>query len=628
MNLRKIQPTDIGSSPETGIQELMRNFLIRTNFVPGVRHVIGWRGLQDASLTTEGWTAKIKDSSGVYGIYFEKVEKVDGWINGRFGLNYFPNPEEELVELFSLQAGSYTQDDNYMSHIRNFLSYPQMCELFNIGIIDLCVNYSGDALILGLESISRQRVIAKDGISFLQDDRMVELISPGGFDQDFPSYKTALSFYSVLAASITFNLEEPPGYLKHIDQPATEVVYDSRGKHWENLSNGVQKKYLCLGYGKTNFGIVTEKIISNSPVSTETEAWEEGDDLLPEYQNALWWKAHQISDYKTLDKQILGVDDRPQLIVLTGFLGSGKTSFLQHFIEYEVQRNRFVAIIQNEIGEVGLDGKLLDHDYAVTEIDEGCICCTLVGNLKKAIHQILSSFHPDYIVLETTGLANPYNLLDEISELEELVRFDSITTMVDGLNVEQSIEEYDVAREQIKAADILLLNKKDLLTDNLLRAVIGNLKGINPVAPILATVRGDINPAMLYGVDMQENQLSNHRKEPKALSESLHPSHQHDGLSSVKISFEEPLDRTSFIKAVKAMPNKIFRVKGVVDFKDADKPLLFQYVGGRFEFSEFNNLKMSDRFLVLIGQDIQKGSELIERQWKDEVWREEEQHVS
>jgi len=608
MNLRKLQPTDIGSSPETGIQELMRNFLIRTNFVPGVRHVIGWRGLKDVSSAMEGWTAKIEDSSGVFGIYFEKVEMDDDWINGRFGLNYFPNPEEELVELLSLQAGSYTQDDNYMPHIRNFLLYPELCELFNIGIIDLCVNYSGDALILGLESISQQRVITEDGISIPQDGHMVELVRPGGFDQDFPSYNTALSFYHVLAASITFNLGEPPGYLKNICQPGTEVVYNSRGTHWENLSNDVQKKYLYLGYGKADFGKDIEKIVSNPPASTETETWEKGDDLLPDYQNAQWWNAHKISDYKTLDKQILGIDDRPQLIVLSGFLGSGKTSFLLHFIEYQVQLNRFVAIIQNEIGEVGLDGKLLDHDYAVTEIDEGCVCCTLVGNLKKAIHQVLSSFHPDYIVLETTGLANPYNLLDEISELEELVRFDSITTMVDGLNVEQSLKEYDVAREQIKAADILLLNKKDLLTDGQLRAAIGNLKGVNPVAPILAIANGDINPAMLYGVDMQENPLPDHKREPQAQKTPLHPSHQHDGLSSVKISFTEPLDRTSFIEAVKAMPHKIFRVKGVVAFKDADKPLLFQYVGGRFEFSEFNNPKMSDRFLVLIGQDIKKGA--------------------
>ena len=108
---------------------------------------------------------------------------------------------------------------------------------------------------------------------------------------------------------------------------------------------------------------------------------------------------HQAQDFKTLDKKILGIDQRPPLILLTGFLGSGKTSFLQHFIEYQTQRSRFVAVIQNEVGEVGLDGKLLD--YQVTEIDEGCVCCSLVGNLKRAVQGILSQFQPDTIILET-----------------------------------------------------------------------------------------------------------------------------------------------------------------------------------------------------------------------------------
>ena len=85
---------------------------------------------------------------------------------------------------------------------------------------------------------------------------MVELISPGGFNQDFPSYHTALTFCHVLAASITFSLEEPPGYLKHICQPGTEVVYDSRGKHWEKLSNDVKINW------KTRADLIEIKITS------------------------------------------------------------------------------------------------------------------------------------------------------------------------------------------------------------------------------------------------------------------------------------------------------------------------------------------------------------------------------
>jgi G3E family GTPase len=294
------------------------------------------------------------------------------------------------------------------------------------------------------------------------------------------------------------------------------------------------------------------------------------------------------------------------LIVLTGFLGSGKTSFLQHFIEYQVQLNRFVAVIQNEIGEIGLDGKLLDHDYAVTEIDEGCVCCTLVGNLKKAIHQMLSSFHPDYIVLETSGLANPYNLLDEIFEVDELVRFDSITTVVDGLNIEESLDTYYVAREQIKAADILLVNKRDLLNEIQLRKINRKLKEMNPTAPILLTRQGDINPALVYGVDPQDEPVEAHRNKLQRETHHKHHSHEFDGLSSYKISLAGPLKRERFIETIQSIPRSVFRIKGVVEFTDDDKPLFFQYVGGRFEFSEFNNPKMSDRFLVLIGQNMHK----------------------
>mgnify|MGYP001039597059 CR=1 FL=1 len=608
MDLKKIQPNDILSFPETGIQELFRIVLMRTNFVPGIRHVIGWRGLKDSSSSVAGWTARIKNFAGVFGIYFDKLETVGEWINGKFMVNYFPDPDEELAELFSLQAGVYTRKEDYLSHVRDFLSYPELCDLFNIGIIDLCVHQEEDALIFGLESISRQRVIAKDGIYLPQDGHMVKVVEPGSYEQDFPSYNTSFAFYEVLAASVTFNLKESPVYLRYMTQEGTQISYDSSGNHWEDPTDNAQKKYLYLGYGKVDFENNIGKIPKESVVPTMDIVWEKGDATLADYKDELWWNAHKISDYKTLDKQALGVDDRPQLIVLTGFLGSGKTSFLQHFIEYQIQYNRFVAIIQNEIGEVGLDGKLLDHDYSVTEIDEGCVCCTLIGSLKIAIHQILSSFHPDYIVLETTGLANPYNLLDEISEVNELVRFDSITTLVDGLNIDKSLEDYQVAKDQIKAADILLLNKKDLLDEIQLEKIHQKLMLINPNAPILSTKQGDINPSLIYGIDPQDIKEITYTKDLDGETHRHYYSHKEDGLSSYKISFSKPLKREPFLDGIKALPHSIFRIKGILDFIDSKTPLLFQYVGGRFEFSEFNNPRMADRFLVLIGQDLQKES--------------------
>ena len=475
-------------------------------------------------------------------------------------------------------------------------------------MIDLFVHQEEDALIFGLESISRQRVIAKDGIYLPQDGHMVKVVEPGSCEQDFPSYNTSFAFYEVLAASFTFNLKEAPVYLRYMTQSGTEITYDSSGNHWENPSYEAQKEYLYLGYGKADFENNIGKILKKSMAPTMGIFWKKGDAILADYKDELWWNAHKISDYKTLDKQALGVDDRPQLIILTGFLGSGKTSFLQHFIEYQIQYNRFVAIIQNEIGEIGLDGKLLDHDYSVTEIDEGCVCCTLIGSLKNAIHQILSSFHPDYIVLETTGLADPYNLLDEISEVNELVRFDSITTLVDGLNIDKSLEDYQVVKNQIKAADILLLNKKDLLDEIQLKEIHQKLREINPGAPILSTTKGDINPSLIYGIDPQDIKEIIHTKDLQGEADHHYYSHKDDGLSSYKVSFPRPLDREFFLDAIRSFPRTIFRIKGVIDFVDSKTPLLFQYVGGRFEFSEFNNPNLSDRFIILIGQDIQKKS--------------------
>ncbi|MEE4113316.1 MAG: GTP-binding protein [Desulfobacteraceae bacterium] len=602
MKLNQLYPTDIVSSPEQGLQELLRGFLVRTNFVPGVRHVIGWRGLKETFTNVEGWTAKIKGFAGVFGMYFDACAPLGDWLNATFALLYFPDPQEELVEHCSLQAGVTTQQEDYLLHVRDFLRHPRLCALFSIGIIRLGLNTADNALLLGLESIAHQRVIARDGVSISQEGRTVTVIQPGGYDQNFPSYETALAFFHVLAASFSFNLAEPPTCLKYTRRPGQETVYDAAGRHWEIPSSECHEESLSLGFGGSFMKPIMEKT-RNTVVSSDREVmWEAGERIPEEYQDALWWQAHQISNYKTIDKKILGIDDRPQLIILTGYLGAGKTSFLQHFIEYQNQNNRFVAVIQNEIGAVGLDGKLLDHDAAVTEIDEGCVCCTMVGNVKKALHQILSKFHPDHIVLETTGLANPLNLLEELSEVEDLVKFDSVTTVVDGVNIGRILAESDIGRDQIKAADIILLNKNDLLTESQHAAVEAAIRSINPTAPLLATHHGDINPALLYGGDPTDMPDIKNR----AAVDPEHHTHLHEGMDTHKIAFPDPVSRDDLTVALDALADRVFRIKGVLDFKDDATPRLVQYVAGRYEFSAFNNRVMTERFLVFIGQHLDK----------------------
>ena len=429
MLLRHFFQGDLHSRPETAVQGLLRAILVRANFVPTVRYHIGWRGLKQVIADSECWTVKIKGFAGVFGLYFNGLEPCPGWLRGRFLLYYFPDPDEDLVEGCSLQAAAMTQGPDYLEHVRDFPSHREFSCLFSIGLVGLAVHTSGKALALTLESLSSMRTFAKDGFFLPGNEKLVPMITPGGPDQDFPAMEVASGLFNTLAASTTFNLEEPPGYFSERRFPASQIVYDRRGATCSVAADDVWKSSFLLGYGEGQFEDLEQDDPDSNQPPIHCLRWRSPEPHPPEYSDRLWWDAHQLDHGKTIDKKFLGVDERPPLIILTGFLGSGKTSFLQHFIEYQTQRSRFVAVIQNEIGEVGLDGKLLD--YTVTEIDEGCVCCSLIGNLKRAVHGILESFSPDTIILETSGLANPKNLFDELEELAEWVRFDATVTVVD-----------------------------------------------------------------------------------------------------------------------------------------------------------------------------------------------------
>jgi G3E family GTPase len=596
MKLAELCPREAASEPHAGIVELVRAILFRTNFVPVVRHLIGWRGLKHTVGAGEAWTAKIKDRSGIFGLRLDEVVPTDDWTCGRFSLSYFPDPAEELVESCSVRAAALTQRDDYLSLIRNFPNESGLGSLFDIACIDVGVNWSKQAVWLGLESLTRQQLIARDGIRLMRDGRLVELVEPGGYDQDFPSHDVALSFYHVLAASITFNLGEPPVLLRLTQAPGAQTVYGEDGHHWTRPDEGVRRIRLVLSYGGTPRA--DTGLISDAADGLPQVFWQRGEDLPREFQDALWWKAHSIPHRKSMDKTILGVDARPPLFVLTGFLGSGKTSFLQHFIEYQVQRSRFVAVIQNEIGAIGLDGKVLD--YSVTEIDEGCVCCTLAGSLKQAVRRILAELQPDCIVVETTGLANPFNLLEDAAELAELVRFDSVITVVDAVHANRLLEEEPIAVAQVRSADVLLLNKQDLVHNDNLQQITLRLRSLNPHAPVFTTTRGEILPSVICDVDEYRERRLNAHGSRRGYS------HQDREVWSHTIRLERPITSEDFSRRIESIPPAIFRAKGIVDLVDPRLTVLFQYVGGRWELSEFLQPGVRDRFLVFIGQALHR----------------------
>ena len=589
MNLENFFRGDLEEDPGGALPTLLGAMMIRTQFLPTVRHIIGWRGMRQSSAEPQGWTAKIGGFAGVFGLVYAGEEEVPGRTAGRFGLCYFPDPEESLVERCSLEAAALTQAGEYRDRIREFQRHPEMCGLFDIGSLLLSVRKDRRALALAMESVSSLRTVAVDGVRLTREGRESTLIEPGGYDRDFPAFDTALAFFDVLAASVSFNLEIPPGCLIERRYRAALQAYDRSGSVSAREAPDLWHGLVALGYGEGGFESLRETIPSRP--GAEIRALEaEGPGNAPaEYRDRLWWRAHLLKDSRSVDKKFLGVDERPPLVLLTGFLGSGKTSFLQHFIEYQTQRSRFVAVIQNEIGEVGLDGKLLD--YTVTEIDEGCVCCSLAGNLKRAVRGILDRFSPDVIILETTGLANPLNLLDEMAELNELVRFDSTVAMVDALNLEAAFGGGAIAADQIRAADVIVLNKGDLAGDARMEEAHRRVREINPRAPVFRTSHGDLNPALVFDTDVSR---------PREAS-SAHATHADAGLWSRTVMLPFPLDRETFLRGVASLPETVFRVKGLVDFTDSDETALFQYVCGRFELSVFPNRGIDGRFLTFIG---------------------------
>jgi G3E family GTPase len=603
---KEIKPSKIIQDSATAMPELLQYFLSRIQFVPNTRFSIGWRGIKPSERFENGWTFKVSGFKGVYGLCYDHASESSDWLNGSFGMSYFPHPDEELVERFSIAAAYQTQQADYFEKIREFMAHPEMRSLFNIGDFILSINHDETDLMLTLEAQSRHKVITMDGVQLPGSDESAYLIKPGEADQNLPSFVIAYGLFKVLASTVTFSLQQAPDFLCRSKRRGKYYTYTYNGDSKTVHSSSINDIDVYLGYGNADFKKQIEIKSNELTKSIQSESWETGEPY-PEFcKKSLWWIAHQIDDLRAYDKRLIGIEDRPQLLVISGFLGSGKTSLLQHFLEHQVQRDRFVAVLQNEFGETGLDGKLLDDSYSVTELNEGTVCCTLSGELRPAINNIINRFQPDMIVLETSGATNPIDLRDDFLPLSEMVRFDSITTVVDASNY-HAVDKYEVAADQITAADLIVLNKSDRVDEQTLEKITKDIRSRNPFASIHPTTQGYINPGLIYDLDVTRPEIKESDHANNDLSESTTPhshKHSHDGISSVKIDLEQPVDMDAFIKIVESMPPSVFRLKGIVNL-GAGQAVLVQYVCGHYDISNFQNPNVTERFIVIIGHDLE-----------------------
>ena len=307
--------------------------------------------------------------------------------------------------------------------------------------------------------------------------------------------------------------------------------------------------------------------------------------------------------------------------ILTGFLGAGKTTLLNHILSN--QDGLKTAVLVNEFGEIGIDNDLVVSTSAdMVELSNGCICCTINGELLEAVERILKRPEPlDYLVVETTGLADPLPVAMTFlgSELRDQTRLDSIITLIDAENCNARVFESEVGRSQIIYGDILLLNKTDLVSEDRVKELEESLRSIKKDARILHSVKGDVPLPLLMSVGLFESdRVATEAGHDHAHHDHAHHDHDHDhahhdhaahldieGYTSLSFSSDGPFALRKFQNFLdNQLPDSVFRAKGILWFNESEKRHVFHLAGKRFSIddSDWNGKRKNQ--LVLIGQEM------------------------
>jgi G3E family GTPase len=268
--------------------------------------------------------------------------------------------------------------------------------------------------------------------------------------------------------------------------------------------------------------------------------------------------------------------------VLTGYLGAGKTTLLNRILSEN--HGRKYAVVINEFGELGVDNDLVvDTDEEVFEMNNGCICCTVRGDLIRIVGGLMKRRDKlDGIIIETTGLANPAPVAQTFfvdDTVRTKTRLDAIVTVVDAKHLPQRLEDSHEAADQIAFADVIVLNKTDLVTPDELAEVERRVRQVNPFAAIHHATRGNVPVTELLdqgAFDLQR--VLTHT--PDFLTDDEHE--HNDDITSTSFEVANPIDPEKFNAWIGALlaeqGQNLLRTKGVLAYQGEDRRFAFQAV--------------------------------------------------
>jgi G3E family GTPase len=324
--------------------------------------------------------------------------------------------------------------------------------------------------------------------------------------------------------------------------------------------------------------------------------------------------------------------------VLTGFLGAGKTTLLNHLLAQ--QHGRRCAIIINEFGAISIDHQLVvGVDEEILELNNGCLCCRVRGDLMQSLDGLFQKQKRfDYVLIETTGLADPSPVVHtfKASDLAEKLRLDGIITVVDARHLEKELRDGPEPAAQIAFADVILLNKTDLVSSDELERVESRIRKMNSLAALHHTRNSQIEPAKIFNLKARELTGSfampesvthtepdhhhhgehdpdhAHQHETGHHEDHHHHHHQHDeSVTSFYLSDDRPLDLKKveawLTGIIRELGANIYRSKGILQIQGQAKRVVFQGVQTMFDAKPDRLWNLGEKRisqLVFIGKDL------------------------
>lgn len=311
--------------------------------------------------------------------------------------------------------------------------------------------------------------------------------------------------------------------------------------------------------------------------------------------------------------------------ILTGFLGAGKTTLLNYILSEN--HGQKIAVIENEFGEVGIDGDLVlsSSSEEVYEMVNGCVCCTVEvrEDLVRVMRELVARPDPlDHILIETSGMADPYPVAQSFfidgDSLGDDVQLDAIVTMVDAKNVIQHLDDSNLdgrdnqAINQLICADRVVVNKVDLVDAEHINELSGRIRRLNTTAEIVASSYAQIDLSRILGVGAFQPEAANLDAE---LSHHLHE-HGHDhSVTSFSVSAASDVDADAFqnwiAELTAGQADNLYRMKGIVAVKDEACRYVFQGVHSLTEFraaQPWNSNEVRESKIVFIGRDLNQDS--------------------